>query len=178
MQEIKLHDKTFCPFITGDKIEEAVKQIARRINCDYEGKTPLFVAVLNGSFMFAADLMRHIEIPCEISFIKLASYHGTGSTGEVKNLIGLTEKVSGKDLVIVEDIVDTGLTLKKIILELEKESPTSISVATCLFKPKAYRFTKEISYAAIEVGNEFLVGYGLDYDGLGRNLNDIYIINE
>lgn len=155
---------------------EAVLELAGRINKDLEGETPLFVGVLNGAFMFLGDLMKHVSIPCEISFVKVASYEGTSSTGMVKQLVGLSENVKDRTVVIVEDIVDTGNTIEHLYQSLLTQRPKSIKVATLLFKPSAYTKDISIEYAALSVPNDFLVGYGLDYDGLGRNLKHIYKI--
>lgn len=155
---------------------EAVLELAGRINKDLEGETPLFVGVLNGAFMFLGDLMKHVSIPCEISFVKVASYEGTSSTGMVKQLVGLSENVKDRTVVIVEDIVDTGNTIEHLYQSLLTQRPKSIKVATLLFKPSAYTKDIPIEYAALSVPNNFLVGYGLDYDGLGRNLKHIYKI--
>jgi hypoxanthine phosphoribosyltransferase len=176
MSSIQLHDKHFRPFITSEKIAEVIGKVAQKIQNDYHDKKPLFIGVLNGSFLFAADLVRHFEGNCEVSFIKLASYEGTSSTGTIQELIGFNENLEGRNLIVIEDIVDTGNTLERIYQDLEKRNPKSIAIATLLFKPNAYKKSFPINYVAMEVGNEFLVGYGLDYDGLGRNLKDIYVV--
>lgn len=173
---ITIKDKQFKPYITADKIQAAVNDVASKINSELSSEFPLFLVVLNGSFMFAADLLREITIPCEISFVKLASYHGTASTGEVNELIGLKENVNGRTVVIVEDIVDTGNTIEKLFELLHSKQAKSVKVATALFKPEAYHKPFEISYCGIRIKNEFVLGYGLDYDGQGRNLKDIYIL--
>ncbi len=173
---IQLHDKQFKPFIDSSRIQEAIRGLANQINQDYKDAQPLFVGILNGSFLFTADLVREFNGNCDVSFMKMASYEGTSSTGVVNELIGLSENLEGRDVVILEDIVDTGNTLEKLFHELEKKNPKSLAIATLLFKPNAYQKDILVKYAAMEVGNEFLVGYGLDYDGLGRNLKDIYII--
>jgi hypoxanthine phosphoribosyltransferase len=161
----------------ASKIAAAIKSLGKRLNQDYQGKNPLFIGVLNGSFLFVSDLVREYEGNCEVSFIKMASYEGTETTGIVTELIGLKEEIKDRHVIILEDIVDTGNTLQKIHTELAKQNPASLEIATLLFKPKAYQKDIPVNYVALEVGNEFLVGYGLDYDGLGRNLKDIYIIN-
>jgi hypoxanthine phosphoribosyltransferase len=176
MNIIQLHDKFFKTFISSAQIADVTQQVAQQIQRDYKDKNPLFIGVLNGSFLFVADLVRQFEGDCEVSFIKLASYEGTTSTGKVNELIGLTENISGRHIIIVEDIVDTGKTLEKIYTLLKAKHPASIAIATLLFKPNAYQKDYPIDYAALQVGNEFLVGYGLDYDGLGRNLKDIFIV--
>lgn len=173
---IQLHDKQFKPFIDSSKIQEVIDSLGKRINQDYKDKQPLFIGILNGSFLFAADLVREFDGNCDVSFMKMASYEGTNSTGTVNELIGLNESIKDRHVVILEDIVDTGNTLEKLFQELEKQQPKSLAIATLLFKPKAYQKDIPVKYVAMEVGNEFLVGYGLDYDGLGRNLKDIYII--
>lgn len=176
MNKVQLHDKTFEPFIKGVEIKNKIALLGKQITLDYTGKKPLFVAVLNGSFVFAADLMREVNVNCEISFVKVASYHGSSSSGAVTELIGLTEHIEGRDIIVIEDIVDTGTTLEKVYAMLQERHPKSIAIATLLFKPEAYKKNIKIDYVAIEIPNDFIVGFGLDYDGLGRNLNDIYKI--
>ncbi len=173
-----LHDKTFAINIREEEIQQSIVELARRINADFKDETPLFVGVLNGSFMFLADLMKHVTIPCEISFVKLASYEGTSSTGAIKQLVGLSENIHDRTVVIVEDIVDTGNTIEHMIESLKTQRPKEIKVATLLFKPDAYTKALPVDYVALRVPNDFLVGYGLDYDGLGRNLKHIYKITE
>lgn len=175
MNSIKIHDLTFEIKITSAEIQQAVMEVATKINNDLKGKKPLFLAVLNGSFMFASDLLKKINIDCEISFVKVASYHGTASTGEIKGLIGINEDIKNRTVVIIEDIVDTGNTIETIWNELKGKGAADVKIATLLFKPLAYTKTIPIDYAAIKVPNDFLVGYGLDYNGLGRNLEDIYV---
>lgn len=174
MPIVQLHDRKFQPFIPYQKIQESIQTLAAQINQDYAGKEPLFVAVLNGSFMFAADLLKEIQLPCQVSFVKLASYHGISSTGSVTELIGFTENVEGRDVIIVEDIVDTGVTLEKVLHIFQHKNCASIKIATLLLKPDAYKKPAKIDYVCMEIPNEFIVGYGLDYDGMGRNLKDIY----
>jgi len=180
MSTIQLHDKTFKPFISSEEIQNAILNLAKNLNNDYKGKSPVFLGVLNGCFLFVADLVREFEGDCEVSFIKLSSYEGTSSTGNVRELIGINSPLKGRDVIILEDIVDTGNTIKELVKLVNEKDPESVKIATLLYKPNAYKFKKEIpiDYAAMEVGNEFLVGYGLDYDELGRNLKDIYIITE
>ena len=178
MNTITIKDKTFKTFIPEEEILKNVKAVAERINNDLAGKNPLFLAVLNGSFMFAADLMRYVNIPCEISFVKLASYQGTTSTGVIKEVIGLNEDLSGRTVVIVEDIVDTGLTMKRMIETLGTRSPEAVHVCTMLLKPGKLQVPLDIEYVAMEIPNDFIVGYGLDYDQQGRNLRDIYTLVE
>ena len=178
MKQVKLLDKSFRLFIDSNKIKKSIDDLSKIINNDYNHACPIFVCVLNGSFLFAADLLRRFEHECKVSFIKISSYEGTSSTGTLKELIGLNEQIKGRDVIVVEDIVDTGNTLEGVYKELLKHYPKSVQTATLLFKPNAYQKTIEVKYSALQVGNEFLVGYGLDYNGLGRNLEDIYIINE
>ncbi|MFZ5554852.1 MAG: hypoxanthine phosphoribosyltransferase [Bacteroidota bacterium] len=176
METVKLHDKTFKTSIPFAEIETSVIQLAQQINADYQGRKPLFLAVLNGSFMFAADLMKHICVDCEISFIKVASYHGVSSAGTVSELIGLTENIQNRDVIILEDIVDSGLTLEKVVGLINARKPSSVKVAALLLKPEAYKKSIPVDYVAFKIPNDFIVGYGLDYDGLGRNLKNIYKI--
>ena len=178
MSIVKIKDKTFRTFIPEEQIAERAKAVAERINEDLADKNPLFLAVLNGSFIFAADLMRNITIPCEISFVKLASYQGTTSTGVIKEVIGLNEDLSGRTVVILEDIVDTGFTIKRMIETLGTRGPESVHVCTLLLKPGKLQVPLNIEYAAMEIPNDFIVGYGLDYDQQGRNLRDIYTLVE
>jgi hypoxanthine phosphoribosyltransferase len=178
MPVIQLKDKRFTPFIFHDDIQEKIGLLGKKINEDYAGKRPLFISVLNGSFMFASDLLKNLDMDCDISFVKVASYVGVHSSGNVMELIGLTENVEGRDVVIIEDIVDTGTTLEKVTTLINDRHPASLRIATLLFKPDAYKKSIEIDYAAIEIPNNFIVGFGLDYDGLGRNLKDIYTLVE
>lgn len=178
MNIVKIKDKTFKIFIPEEKILESIKVIADRINEDMKDKNPLFMAVLNGSFIFAADLMRMITIPCQISFVKLASYQGTTSTGKITEVFGVNEDLSGRTIVIVEDIVDTGLTMKRMIESLGTRNPESVHICTLLLKPDKLQVDLDIEYAAMEIPNDFIVGYGLDYDQEGRGLRDIYTIVE
>jgi hypoxanthine phosphoribosyltransferase len=174
MQTVTLHDKTFELFITEQAIHVAISALAQQINKDYEGKSPLFLGILNGSFLFAADLFRLIEGNAEISFLKMASYQGTATTGKINELIGINEDITNRHVIIIEDIVDTGITLEKIISNLNTKNPASIAIATLLFKHAAYQKSIPVNYIGIKVANDFLVGYGLDYNGLGRNLKEIY----
>jgi hypoxanthine phosphoribosyltransferase len=177
MQRVTLKDKTFVPYISSDKILENVHLLAKKINTDLVNDMPLFLVVLNGSFMFASDLLKEVTIPCEISFIKLASYHGTSSTGTVTEMIGLTEEIKGRTVVIIEDIVDTGITLDKLVTLLTKKEVKQIKVATFLLKPEAYTKNITLDYVGMEIPNDFVIGYGLDYDGLGRNMKAIYVLD-
>ena len=176
MDIIKVKDKEFSKFIYLDTILDAVSKVADQINQDYADKNPLFLVVLNGAFMFASDLMKKINIECEISFVKLSSYSGTNSTETVKNLIGINEELKNRSVILVEDIVDTGITIEHMIEELKKFEPLDVKIATLLLKPEKYNKAHKIDYVAIEIPNDFIVGYGLDYDGFARNLPDIYKI--
>ncbi len=177
-QIITIKDKKFKPFIEDSVIAKAVDSIAQKINSELSHEFPVFLVVLNGSFMFASDLLKKVSIPCEISFIKVASYHGTTSTGSVTELIGLTENIANRTVVIVEDIVDTGVTLEKLVSVLKGKNVKQIKVASALLKPESYKKDIAVDYVGIEIKNEFVIGYGLDYDGLGRNLKDIYVLAE
>ncbi len=177
MGNVVVHGHTFKVKITAAEIQKAVADTARQINADLKGKKPLFLAVLNGSFMFASDLMKKVNIECEISFMKVASYEGTSSTGEIKQLIGISEEIKGRTIVVIEDIVDTGTTIENIWKLLKDQGAAEVKIATLLFKPEAYTKSVPIEYAAIVVPNDFLLGYGLDYNGLGRNLADIYVLD-
>ena len=174
MPQIKLHDKTFDTYLSEETIQNKIKEMAEAINRDYAGKRPLFVAILNGSFMFAADLFKSLTIDAEISFIKLASYKGMKSSGSVITAIGLDEDLYNRDVVIIEDIVDTGRTLHKFIPSLEHQQPSSLKIATLLHKPEATVHPLTLDYVGFSIPNKFVLGYGLDYDGLGRNLKEIY----
>jgi hypoxanthine phosphoribosyltransferase len=174
MAIIKVKDRKFERSINASVIDAAVQRVAGEINHDYNGKDPLFLAILNGSFIFAADLLRKITIPCRISFVKLASYSGTTSKKQIDELIGLNEDIKGKHVIIVEDIVDTGLTIDKLLTDLKHFNPASVRLACFTFKKDAFVKDFHIDYLGITIPDEFVVGYGLDYDGYGRNLPDIY----
>lgn len=178
METIRIKDKQFKTFITEEKILKEVARVGEEINRDLADANPLFVSVLNGSFMFTADLMKHVSVPCEISFVKLASYAGTSSTGKVKELVGLNDDITGRTIVIVEDIIDTGLTMGRLIETLKARNPKEIRIATLLVKPDKLKVDLDINYIAMNIPNDFIVGYGLDYDGLGRNYRDIYTVIE
>ena len=178
MSIVTIKDKTFKTSITEKEIKERVKAVAEQINRDMAGKNPLLLAVLNGSFVFAADLMRELTIPCEISFVKLASYQGTTSTGKIKEVIGINEDLTDRTVIIVEDIVDTGLTMKRMIESLGTRHPASVHICTLLVKPDKLQVELDIDYAAFRSPNEFIVGYGLDYDQQGRQLKEIYTLVE
>ena len=178
METIRIMDKQFKTFITEEQILKEVARVGEEINRDLADANPLFVSVLNGSFMFTADLMKHVSVPCEISFVKLASYAGTSSTGKVKELVGLNDDITGRTIVIVEDIIDTGLTMECLIETLKARNPKEIRIATLLVKPDKLKVDLDINYIAMNIPNDFIVGYGLDYDGLGRNYRDIYTVIE
>lgn len=176
MSTVKIKDKEFTIMIPADKIQLRVQAIADRINEDYNNKQPLFLGVLNGAFLFMADLFKKINLECELSFIRVSSYSGTASTGHVKSVMGLNESISGRHIIIVEDIIDTGDTAKYLLEELKNHTPASVSIATILFKPSALKHEIKPEYVGFEIPPAFVVGYGLDYDGIGRNLNDIYVL--
>ncbi len=180
MKQVKIHDKTFELYIPYEKIRSVVEKMAEKMNADFEDKNPLFVCILNGSFLFAAELFKRINlIASEITFVKLASYHGDKSSGSVKHLIGLNEDIEGRTVVILEDIVDTGLTIDSILEQLKQLNPKEIKIATLLLKPDALQKQVQLDYIGLEIPNDFIVGYGLDYNGRGRNLIDIYsVIND
>ena len=178
MSVVKIKDKTFKTSIPEAQILERVKAVAERINTDMSDKNPLLLAMLNGSFVFAADLMREITVPCEISFVKMSSYQGTSSTGKVKQLLGLNEDIKGRTVIIVEDIVESGLTLKTLLETLKEKEPADVQICTLLFKPDCLQVPLDIKYVAMEIPNDFILGYGLDYDQQGRNLRDIYTVVE
>lgn len=178
MSVIQIKDKRFETFISEERILEEVTRVAKEISRDLQGSSPLFVSVLNGSFMFTADLMKRLDMSCEISFVKLASYEGTSSTGKVKELVGLNEDIAGRTIVIVEDIVDTGITMKRLIETLRARNPKEIRIATLLLKPDKLQVELDVHYVAMRIPNDFIVGYGLDYDGFGRNYRDIYKVTD
>lgn len=178
MDIIQIKDKRFKTFIPEEKILAEVARVAADINRDLADSHPLFLSVLNGSFMFTADLMKFLTMPCELSFVKLASYEGTSSTGKVKELVGLNEDITGRTVVIVEDIVDTGFTMQRMLEMLKAHNPKEIRIATLLVKPDKLKVDLDIDYVAMNIPNDFIVGYGLDYDGLGRNYRDIYTVME
>jgi hypoxanthine phosphoribosyltransferase len=174
MAVIKLHEKTFDTYLPEQEIQKKVKSIADQLSLDYKDKRPLFIAILNGSFMFAADLFKYLSIDAEICFIKLASYRGMKSSGHVITAIGLDVDLFGRDVVILEDIVDTGKTLNEFLPKLDHQQPKSLKIATLLHKPEATKYPLQIDYLGFSIPNKFVVGYGLDYDGLGRNYKEIY----
>ena len=174
MDTVKIKDKTFRVSIPEEEIMKRVKVLAARISHDMEGKNPLLLGVLNGAFIFAADLMREITIPCEISFVKLASYQGTTSTGKIQEVLGINEDLTGRTVIIVEDIVDTGRTMKSMVESLGTRNPASVHICTLCVKPEKLEVDLDIEYAAFEIPNDFILGYGLDYDQQGRGLKGIY----
>ena len=174
MKQIKLIDKEFGLIIPASDIQKAIWSISAKINNDLKDKNPLLVCILNGSFMFSSDLMKLLDFPCQISFVKLASYEGMGSSGKVKELIGFNESPEGRTIVLIEDIVDSGITVENCINQLKELNAKEIFVATLLFKPEALKKDIKLDYVGIEIPNDFIVGYGLDYNGYGRNLPDIY----
>ena len=178
MSIVKIHDREFVKTISAQEIAAQVKRVAGDINRDYAGKRPLLLGVLNGCFMFASDLMKNLEIECEISFVKFSSYEGADTTGTVKQVMGLSESIEGRDVIIVEDIVDTGLTMHKMLETLGESKPASLAIASLFLKPARLRVPVEVKYSAFEIPDRFIVGYGLDYDGLGRNLPDVYDVKE
>lgn len=173
---IQVRDKTFTVSIPAETIQREVKRVAAEISRDYAGKNPVFLAVLNGSFIFAADLLREIDTPCEVSFVRLASYQGVSTTGEIREIMGLNIDITGRPVVVVEDIVDTGLTMVHMLETLKKQNPSSIDICTLLLKPGKLQAKLDIRYCCMEIPNDFIVGYGLDYDGYGRNTKDIYTL--
>ena len=178
METIRIHDKEFVPSIPAEDILVQVRRVANEINKDYEGQEPLFLVVLNGSFIFAADLMREITLAADVSFVKLASYQGTASSGTVREVIGLNTDITGRPIIIVEDIVESGVTMAHMIATLKRQNPKSIDICTLLLKPEKLKVQLDIKYVAMEIPNDFIVGYGLDYNEHGRNLKDIYTIQE
>lgn len=178
MSVIKVHDKTFIPYLPEALILEKVKELAAQLDTDYAGKKPLFIAILNGSFMFASDLFKYLTIEAEICFIKLASYKGTKSTGQVITAIGLDTDITDRHVVILEDIIDTGKTMNEFLPQLRNQRPVSLKVAILLHKPDAAVFPIHIDYCCFSIPNKFVVGYGLDYDGLGRNIRELYRLDD
>jgi len=178
MNELKVLDKTFVPFISEATIQEKIKEIAALINAEYQDKKPLFISILNGSFMFAADLFKQVSVDAEICFIKLASYKGTQSTGHVITSIGLDSNLKDRHIIVLEDIIDTGKTLHSFLPQLVNQQPASLKIATLLHKPEATVHPLTIDYCCISIPNKFVVGYGLDYDGFGRNTKEIYQLKD
>lgn len=174
MKTIKIKDKTFAISMPHSEIVSIIKGIADQLNVDMKDKNPVFLGVLNGVFMYAAELMQHINFPCEISFIKLASYDGTSSSHNVTELIGLSEKLKGRNIIIIEDIIDSGFTMQYLLKKLEDFGVADVKIAAFLFKPDAFKGNYKIDYIGKSIPNDFIVGFGFDYDGYGRNTPDIY----
>jgi hypoxanthine phosphoribosyltransferase len=177
-KSMRIKDHEFKKFISRTKVQVQVRRLAKQINEDYKEKSPVFLPILNGSFMFAADLIKSIEVPCRVSFVKVSSYSGAASTGQLKSLIGLEESLFNQDIIIVEDIVDTGLTLQRIVQELKSLGTKSVEVVSLLRKQPAREKKISVKYVGFEIENEFVLGYGLDYDGLGRNFTDIFELDQ
>ncbi len=178
MKRVTIHDKTFVLRMAEEDIHRRIDELARRINEDMAGKNPLFLVVLNGAFMFASDLVKRVTIPCEISFVKLASYEGTTSTGKVREIIGINEDLAGRSIIIVEDIVDSGLTMSRMVETLGTRRPKEVEICTLFVKRDNLEVPLDIRYFGFEIANEFIVGFGLDYNQQGRNLRDLYVIEE
>ena len=173
---ITILDKNFTSYISTEIIEERIAELAAQINSDYAGRCPLFIVVLNGAFLFSAQLVKNISLSCEVTFVRLSSYAQTESTGMVRQIIGLEEKINGRDIIIIEDIVDTGITMTQLLEQIHQLKPASIEIATLLHKPEALKKPVNMRYIGFEIENKFVVGYGLDYDGYGRNLNALYVL--
>lgn len=178
MRPIKIHDKNFEVYINRDRIQQAVSSLAQQLKKDLKGERPLFISILNGAFIFAADFMRAFEAECEITFIKLASYEKTQSSGKVKQLLGINEDLTDRTIVVLEDIIDTGTTLQEIYKILGEENIKDLKIVSLFFKPDVFKKELHIDYVAFQIPDNFIVGYGLDYDGLGRNLPDIYKLSK
>jgi len=175
---ITIHDKTFSPFLSRTEIESRIAVLAAQINSDYEGRKPVFLVVLNGAFLFASELVKNIPLSCEITFVRLSSYTQTESTGKVRQIIGLEETLTDRDVIIIEDIVDTGLTMHQLLQQIQALGPCTLEIATLLHKPEAVKKPVNLRYVGFEIPNRFVVGFGLDYDGLGRNLDALYVLPE
>ncbi len=178
MSPVKFHDKYFVPYISEGEIQEKVKELAGKLNDDYKGKRPLFISVLNGSFMFTADLFKYLKIEAEVCFIKLASYKGTKSSGQILTAIGLDTDINNREIVILEDIIDTGKTMTEFLRQINHQQPISLKIAVLLHKPTATAYPLTIDYTCFSIPDKFVVGYGLDYDGLGRNLSQLYQLSD
>ncbi|WP_194776101.1 hypoxanthine phosphoribosyltransferase [Pararhodonellum marinum] len=171
---IIIKDKQFVPYLSAKALDKRIKQLGKQISEDYKGRRPILIGILNGSFMFCSDLVKEIDLNTIISFVKFSSYQSTASSGTVKDLIGLEYPIIGEDIILIEDIIDTGLTMQHMLKVVKEKKPKSIAIASLLLKPEALRIPVEIKYLGFEIPNKFVVGYGLDYDGLGRNLKEIY----
>ena len=178
MHKIKLLDRRFKKMIPAEEIDKAVERVAEQLNERYAGKTPVFLGVLSGSFLFLSDLVRKINFDSRLAFVKISSYEGTQSTGNVKQQLGIDFDIEGKDIIIVEDIVETGHSMNYLLDYLQQRNPASVSICTLFFKPEKFLYEYKIDYVAMPIGNEFIVGYGLDYNQIGRNLKDIYVLDE
>lgn len=176
--KITLNDKSFRVLIPAEDIDKAVSRVAEQLNERYEGRTPIFLGVLSGSFHFLSDLVRKIDFESQVTFVKLSSYNGTESTGNVTQQLGIDIDIEGRDIIIVEDIVETGHSMSYLLDYLRAKMPASVAICTLFFKPDKFLYNYKIDYTALSIGNEFIVGYGLDYNQLGRNLKDIYVIDE
>ena len=176
--KILLHDKRFRVMISAEEIDKAVTHIAEQLNERYAGRKPVFLGVLSGSFLFLSDLVRKTTFNSQLAFVKISSYQGTESTGKVKQQLGVNFDIEGRDIIIVEDIIETGHSMNYLLDHLRAKNPASISICTLFFKPEKFLYEYEVDYVALSIGNEFIVGYGLDYNQLGRNLKDIYVIDE
>ncbi|MFT7154187.1 MAG: hypoxanthine phosphoribosyltransferase [Bacteroidia bacterium] len=176
VKTVKLHDLEFMPYLSAAELDKVVYELSEKINVKYQAKTPLFVVVLNGAFMFASDLFKKVTVDCEISFLRVSSYRGTASTGEVKELMPIGTDVSGRDIILVEDIVDTGKTMGEVKRKMKEAGANSVSICTLLYKPDAFQGDYLVDFVGVEIPDRFVVGYGLDYDGLGRNLPSLYQI--
>ena len=177
-KKITLGDKTFRVMIPAEEIDQAVSRVAEQLNERYQGRTPIFLGVLSGSFLFLADLVRKVDFNSQMAFVKISSYEGTESTGKVKQKLGINFDIEGRDIIIVEDIVETGHSMTYLLDYLKAKNPASITICTLFFKPEKFLYEYKIDYTALSIGNEFIFGYGLDYNQLGRNLKDIYVIDE
>lgn len=178
MSKVTYNGLTFKPYITNDRITQRINEIGREITAEYQGRKPLILCVLNGAFPFAADLFRQIETDAEIAFIRFKSYDGMASSGSVKQLMGLTESIEGRHVIVVEDIVDTGHTIAQLLQELERQHPAEVKVATLLFKPESLQCSVHPDYVGFTIPGKFIIGFGLDLDGAARNLRDIYVLDE
>ncbi|MBR5334359.1 MAG: hypoxanthine phosphoribosyltransferase [Alistipes sp.] len=178
MNRIKLQDKWFKVMIPAEEIDAAVDRVAKQLDERYKGRTPIFLGVLSGSFLFLSDLVRKISFDSQLAFVKISSYSGTESTGNVQQQLGIDFDIEGRDIIIVEDIVETGHSMNYLLEYLKAKNPASITICTLFFKPDKFLYEYKIDYTALSIGNEFIVGYGLDYNQLGRNLKDIYVVDE